>query len=155
MIAESLNIPNTIVLRILKEDLGKRKLCARFAPQSLTPERREDRVTSCKGIIAMADADKIFLNKIIMGDETWCFAYNPETKRQSYEWVGETSPRPKKLKFQRSRDKTMLIFFQLSRRSAQTIRTRGKSSKCIILYRSNGSPPEAHSTVSSSCILLS
>jgi len=42
MIAESLNIPNTVVLRILKEDLGKRKLCARFVPHSLTPEQRED-----------------------------------------------------------------------------------------------------------------
>jgi hypothetical protein len=44
----------------------------------------------------------IFLNKIIAGDETWCFAYDRETKRQSSEWVGGTSPRPKKLKFQRS-----------------------------------------------------
>jgi len=59
----------------------------------------------------MADADKNFFNKIITGDETWCFAYDPETKRQSSEWVGETSPRPKKLKFQRSRIKTMLIIF--------------------------------------------
>jgi len=49
--------------------------------------------------------------KMIKGDETWCFAYDPETKRQSSEWVGETSPRPKKLKFQRSRIKTMLIIF--------------------------------------------
>jgi len=56
----------------------------------------------------MADADKIFLNKIITGDEIWCFAYDPETKQQSSEWVGETSPWPKKLKFQRSRIKTML-----------------------------------------------
>ena len=30
MIAESCNIPKTVFLRILKEDLGKRKLCARF-----------------------------------------------------------------------------------------------------------------------------
>jgi hypothetical protein len=30
MITESLNIPKTIVLRILKESLGKRKLCAPF-----------------------------------------------------------------------------------------------------------------------------
>jgi hypothetical protein len=60
MIAESLNIPKTVVLRILKEDLGKRKLCARFVPHCLTPERREDRVTSCQNIIAMADADKIY-----------------------------------------------------------------------------------------------
>jgi hypothetical protein len=78
MIAESLNIPKTAVLRILKEDLGNRKLCARFVPHSLTPEQREDRVTSCHEIIAMADADRKFLNKIITGDETWCFAYDPE-----------------------------------------------------------------------------
>jgi len=60
MIAESLNIPKTVVLRILKEDLGKRMLCARFVQQFLTPEQREDRVTSCQDIIAMADADKTF-----------------------------------------------------------------------------------------------
>jgi hypothetical protein len=58
MIAESLNIPKAVVLRILKADLGKRKLCARFVLHSLTPEQREDRVTSCQDIIAMADADK-------------------------------------------------------------------------------------------------
>jgi hypothetical protein len=65
MIAESLNIPKTVVLRILKEDLGKRKLCARCVPQSLTPEQREDQVKSCQDIIAMADADKNFLTKLL------------------------------------------------------------------------------------------
>ena len=87
MIAVPLNIPKTVVLRILKEDLGKRKLCARFVPHCLTPEQREDRVTSCQGIIAMADADKKCFNKIITRDETWCYAYDPETKRQSSEWL--------------------------------------------------------------------
>jgi hypothetical protein len=60
MIAESLNAPKTVVIWILKEDLGKRKLCARFVPHSLTPEQMEDRITSCHDIIAMADADKFF-----------------------------------------------------------------------------------------------
>jgi len=59
----------------------------------------------------MADADKNIFNEIITKDETWCYAYDPIAKRQSSEWVGETSPRPKKLKFQRSRVKTMLIIF--------------------------------------------
>jgi len=108
--AESFNIPKTVVLRILKKDLGKRMLYVRFVTQSLTPEKREDRVTSCQDI-AKADVGKIFFNKIITGDETWCFVYDPETKRQSSEWVGETSPRPRKLKFQRSRIKIMLIIF--------------------------------------------
>jgi hypothetical protein len=60
MIAESLNIPKTVVLQILKKDLGKTKLCACFVPHSLTPAQREDQVTSCQDIIAMADADKKF-----------------------------------------------------------------------------------------------
>jgi hypothetical protein len=83
MRAESLNIPKNVVLQNLKEDSGNRKLFARFAPHSLTPEQRGDRVTSCQDIIAMADAHKSFFNKIITGDETGCFASDPETKRQS------------------------------------------------------------------------
>jgi hypothetical protein len=42
MITESFNMPKTIVLQILKEDLGKTKLCAHSVPYSLTPEQRED-----------------------------------------------------------------------------------------------------------------
>jgi len=109
---ESLNVPKTVVLRILKKDLGKRKLCAGFVPHSLTTEQREDRATSCQDSIAMVDANKyIFFTKIITGDEAWCFAYDPEIKRQISEWVGETSLRPKKLKFQRSCIKKIFIFF--------------------------------------------
>jgi len=37
MITEYLNIPKTVVLQILKEDLGKIKLCARFVPHCLSP----------------------------------------------------------------------------------------------------------------------
>jgi hypothetical protein len=64
MIAESLNILKTVVPQILKEDLGKRKLCAHFVPHFLTPEQREDRVASCQDIIVMADANKSFLTKL-------------------------------------------------------------------------------------------
>jgi len=65
MIEEYVNIPKTVVLRILKEDLGKRKLCAHFVPHSLIPEQREDRVTSCQDIIVMAEADKSFITKLL------------------------------------------------------------------------------------------
>jgi hypothetical protein len=115
MIAESLNVLKTVVLRIPKDDFGKIQLCARFVLHYLTPEQREDRVTTCQDIIAMADAGKRIFNKTITGDETWYFAYDPETKRQSSEWDGETSPRTKKLKFQMSLIKTMLIFFSTYR----------------------------------------
>jgi len=77
-IAEPLNIPKT--------------KC--FVPYSLTPEQREDRDSPCQVIIAMAEADN-FLNKLISGDQTWCFAYDPETKRQSSEPAGKSSSPPK------------------------------------------------------------
>jgi len=49
-----------------------------FVPHSLTPEQREDRVTSCQDIIAISDAEKKFLNKFITGDETWCLHMTPK-----------------------------------------------------------------------------
>jgi len=56
-----------------------------------------------------------------MGDETWCFAYDPEIKRQQgSERVGETSPWMKKLKFQRSRIKIMLTIFFNSQGTVHT-----------------------------------
>jgi hypothetical protein len=81
MIKESLNIPKTVVLWILKKDLGKRNLCARFVPHSLTLEQREDRVTSCQDIIMLSNAYNNFFSKIFTGDETWCFACDPQTKQ--------------------------------------------------------------------------
>jgi len=82
MIAETLNIPKTVVLRILKEDLGKGMLCARFVSHSLTPEQREDRVTSCPDIIAMADADKNYYGR---RDPVFCLW--PRSKATEF-WIG-------------------------------------------------------------------
>ena len=65
MIAKSLNIPKTVVLWILIRGFGKRKFCACFVPHCLTPEQREDRVTSCQDIIATANTEKKFLTKLL------------------------------------------------------------------------------------------
>jgi len=77
--------------------------------------------------------DERFWENIISGDETWYFAYDPATKRQSAEWAGQNSPKPKKLRFQKSRVKTMLIVFFRRRRcnSSRVCPWRAKS-KCRI-----------------------
>jgi hypothetical protein len=80
MIAESLNIPKPVVLWILKEDLGKGKLFASFVSYSLTPEQREDEVTSCQDIIVMAVADNIFLTKLL---KEMIYGILPMTLKQS------------------------------------------------------------------------
>jgi len=35
------------------------------------------------------------LGRVITGDETWVYQYDPETKRQSSQWKTANSPRPK------------------------------------------------------------
>jgi hypothetical protein len=91
LIADKLGILKTVVLRILREDLNKRKLCSRFVPHALTREQLDERVASCQVLLNVINGDKNFLDKIVTGDESWCFAYDHETKRQSSEWVGEHS----------------------------------------------------------------
>ena len=71
---------------------------------------------------------KFLFNKTITGDETWCFACDPETKQQSSERVGKTSPWPKKTEIPKFPHQDHVDnVFRLSRRSAQRIRTRGKT----------------------------
>jgi hypothetical protein len=48
---------------------------------------------------------------VITGDETRCFQYDPETKRQSMQWLTYKSSRPKKARMSRSQFKTMLVCF--------------------------------------------
>ena len=98
IIADRLNIGKETVRRIVTEDMGKRKICARFVPYALTTEQKQERVVYCHDLLLMGQ-DERFWENIITGDETWCSAYDPATKRQSAEWVGQNSPKPKNCDF--------------------------------------------------------
>ncbi len=47
MLAERIHIDEETVHKIIMEDLGGKKLCARFVPHVLTSEQWEDRISSC------------------------------------------------------------------------------------------------------------
>jgi len=94
MLAEEVNIDKDTVRKIVVEDLRKQKICSRFVPHSLTPDQKDRRIAARRDLIATAESDPDFFKKIVTGDDTWRFAYDPSTKRQSAAWVGETSPRP-------------------------------------------------------------
>jgi len=112
MLADEVNIGKDTVRKIVVEDTRKREICSRFVPHSLILEQKDRRIVACRDLIATADSDTDFFKKIVTGDETWCFAYDRTTKRQSAAWAGETSPRPKKkIRFLKSRVKTVLVIF--------------------------------------------
>jgi hypothetical protein len=111
MMEEALNINKETIRTILHEDLGKTKVCAKFVPYTLTNEQKSKRSAHCRDIISAAENDPDFLKSIVTGDETWCFQYDPKTKRQSAEWKSSNSPQAKKTRRVPSKIKTMLITF--------------------------------------------
>ncbi|KAK3753658.1 hypothetical protein RRG08_067154 [Elysia crispata] len=53
--------------------------------------------------------------RIITGDETWVYSWDPETKRQSAEWRDFDEPRPEKVRRKQGALKVMhMIFFDMN-----------------------------------------
>ena len=111
LIADSLDLNHTTVHQILINDLGMRKISAKFVPKNLTLEQKDNRRDVSLDILQRIESDREFLSNVITGDESWIFEYDPETKRQSQEWHTSSSPRPKKARMSKSKIKTMLICF--------------------------------------------
>ena len=88
MIAYELGMNRETVWTILTEDLGMRKVCvcAKMVPKLLTDDHKDNRTNVCRNILQMIEEELDFLGKLITGDETWVFQYDPETKRQSLQW---------------------------------------------------------------------
>ena len=73
-------------------------------------EQNANRLEICQDLLGRLKIEPNFLHKVITGDESWVFNYNPETKRQSEEWHTKSS-HPKKARMSRSRVKTMIVVF--------------------------------------------
>ena len=86
-----------------------RKICAASADRGTKTEPRH----SQSGAIRSFEYCENFLKNVITGDETWVYGYDVETKVQLSQWVGKSSPRPKRARQCRSNVKVMLIVFFL------------------------------------------
>ncbi|UYV62483.1 hypothetical protein LAZ67_2000748 [Cordylochernes scorpioides] len=79
-------ISKTTIGRIVTEDLKLKKIPAKFIPRFLTNEQKLCRLATCEDMMEMTRTDPEWKDKIITGDETWVYGYDPETKPQSAEW---------------------------------------------------------------------
>ncbi|UYV69058.1 hypothetical protein LAZ67_6002200 [Cordylochernes scorpioides] len=82
-------ISKTTIGRIVTEDLKLKKTPAKFIPRFLTNEQKLCRLATCEDMMEMTRTDPEWKDKIITGDETWVYGYDPETKPQSAEWRGK------------------------------------------------------------------
>ena len=88
-----------------------KRVCAKFVPRLLTDDQREQRQTIAHDLFERSCEDVQFHKNTVTGDESWVYRYDPETKQQSSQWKGPTSPRPKKGRQVRSKTKVMLLVF--------------------------------------------
>jgi histone-lysine N-methyltransferase SETMAR len=107
VIAEELNMNRETVRQIVKEDLGMRKISAKMVPRILRHDQKKHRLHISSDLLCNAE----MFDRVITGNETWCFQHDLETKRQSMQWKTQKSPRAKKARMCRLQVKTMLVCF--------------------------------------------
>ena len=75
-IEELSGIHSSSVLKILRERLWLRKICAPWVPHLLTDEQKQSRVRLASQVIEKYDeCDPCHLEKIVTGDETWIYHF--------------------------------------------------------------------------------
>ena len=111
MIAEETGLNKNAVHRILTDHLSMQKICAKVVPKNLSVEQKVNQLEICQDLLGRLEIEPDFLDKVITGDESWVFDYDPEIKRQSAEWHTKSSLRSTKARMSRSRVKTMIIVF--------------------------------------------
>jgi hypothetical protein len=58
------------------------RVADKFVPRILTAEQKQQRVDVCTELRQLASDDETFLSRVITGDESWVYGYDPETKQQ-------------------------------------------------------------------------
>jgi len=96
---------------VLTEELDRHLIAAKFVPRILTADQKQQRVNVCTVLRQLASNDENFLSRVITGDDSRVYGYDPETKQQSSQWKSLTSPRPKKVRQVKSNVKSMIITF--------------------------------------------
>lgn len=111
-IEASLGISPPAIHTILHDHLAVKKICSRWIPHNLTNAEKKARVDWCKKMIKKYNSGASNeVNKIVTGDESWIYAYEPETKQQSTVWIFQDEPNPTKVVRTRSTKKQMVAHF--------------------------------------------
>jgi hypothetical protein len=81
---------------IITENLNMHCIATKFVPQLLTNDQKQQLENLCLELREKANEDPTFISRIMMGDESWIYGYDPETKQQLSQWKSPHSPGAKK-----------------------------------------------------------
>ncbi|KAG8259209.1 hypothetical protein J6590_108756 [Homalodisca vitripennis] len=95
-IAEYLGISIGLCHSILIDNLGMRRVAAKFVPKLLNFDQKQHRMNIANEMLESVRNDPNLLQRVITGDESWVYGYDVEIKAQSSQWKLPHEPRPKK-----------------------------------------------------------
>jgi histone-lysine N-methyltransferase SETMAR len=91
--------------------MNMRHIAMKFVPELLTNDQKQRRLNMCPELWEEANEEPAFISRIITGDKSWIYGYDPETKQQLWQWKSPQSPRAKKARQVWSLTMSMLIAF--------------------------------------------
>lgn len=110
-IEEETGLSKSLCATIIKDDLQLKKTPSKFVPMLLSPTQKKIRLETSLNMLEMTELDPMWMEKVITGDETWVYGYDPETKSQSLEWKALNEPKSKKARMSKSKNKVLLVTF--------------------------------------------
>jgi len=57
---------------------------SKIVPKILTADQKQHRVNVCTDLPQLAYYYETFLCRVVTGDESWVYGYDPQTKQQSF-----------------------------------------------------------------------
>ena len=111
-VAKRVGISSGSAWKILHEDLGLRKLSARWIPHILSDENKRVRLQCAQDLLSKYEnAGSRRLSEIVTGDETWMHFYEPKRKEQNKSWLPKGSSPVKIARRNNSTSKVLYIRF--------------------------------------------
>lgn len=86
-------------------------MIVKFVPRVLTEDQKSFRVEIAEDILESINKDPELLERIIVGNETWVYGYDSETKAQYSQWATREELQPKKARQSRSNMKAIITAF--------------------------------------------
>ena len=123
-------------MKILRERLGLRKICARWVPHLLTDEQKQNWVRLASQFIEKYDkCDPRRLEEIVTGDETWVYHFQPDSKAKNKVWVSSEGNRPVIVRCCKTSNRMLYAIFFYSKGPVLQIPVLKCSSVTVKFYR--------------------
>jgi hypothetical protein len=82
-LTDTTGISYGVCQEIFTENLNMCHIAMKFVPQLFTNDQKQQCLNVCLELQEKTNEDPTFISRIIMGDESWIYGYDPEKKQQS------------------------------------------------------------------------